>query len=243
MVGTIKLLKRGNTKIIAHRGGRGWVPENSIASFSASAERGYYGIETDVHVTRDGKLIIIHDDNALRVSGVDIAVEEASFEELRKIRLLDTDGVSVRSDLTLPTLEEYIDICKRSGKKAILELKNKMTEDNVYMIYDAVEALGYNAETEYISFYIDNLHAVRRRSPAQRVQYLVDAERFYDGIVAELAGYKYALDIQHKYATAELIDACHKAGIEINVWTVNEPADAERLIELGVDYITTDVLE
>ena len=128
--------------MVAHMGAKGLEPENTIAAYIASANRSYYGIETDVHITKDGYVIATHDDNAKRVSGVDINVEEANFEDLRKLRLFDNDGVTVRQDLYMPSLEEYISICKKYGKIAVLELKNKMKENDVYKIYDIVDSLG-----------------------------------------------------------------------------------------------------
>ena len=134
MIDTKKLSRYGMTKMVAHMGAKGLEPENTVAAYVASANRSYYGIETDVHITKDKRVIAIHDENAKRVSGVDILVEESSFDDLRKIRLFDNGG-NVREDLCMPSLEEYISVCKRYGKIAVLELKNRMADDDVYMIY------------------------------------------------------------------------------------------------------------
>ena len=81
---TISIDKQ-NVKLIAHRGVSGLECENSCAAFVAAGNRSYFGIETDVHVTKDGKYVVIHDDRTGRVSDMDISVEESTFEELSEV--------------------------------------------------------------------------------------------------------------------------------------------------------------
>lgn len=242
MVQTKKLSYYGKTLMVAHMGAKGLEPENTIAAYIASANRSYYGIETDVHVTKDGYVIATHDDNAKRVTGVDINVEEANFEDLRKLRLFDNDGVTVREDLYMPSLEEYIGICKKYGKVAVLELKNRMQDDDVHMIYDTIEKLSYNDNTVYISFSIENLHAIRTKNQDQQVQYLIGGN-VPENLIDTLQKYRFDLDIYYKAATKELIDACHAIGAKVNVWTVDNTVDAENLVDLGIDFITTNIIE
>ena len=121
---TIKIAKK-QVLMIAHRGVSGLEIENTCPAFIAAAVKSYYGIETDVHVTKDGKYLICHDDNILRVTGVDMIIEESNYEDLKKQVILEKD-YSTRSDLVLPDLSDYIRICKKYQKEAILELKNMM---------------------------------------------------------------------------------------------------------------------
>ncbi len=242
MIQTKKLSYYGKTLMVAHMGAKGLEPENTIAAYIASANRSYYGIETDVHITKDGYVIATHDDNAKRVSGVDINVEEANFEDLRKLRLYDNDGVTVRQDLYMPSLEEYISICKKYGKIAVLELKNKMKENDVYKIYDIVDSLGYNDNTVYISFAIDNLHAIREKNSNQKVQFLIGRE-VPENLFEMLKEYRFDLDVYSKAVTKDLVDKCHAIGATVNVWTVDNTSEADELIALGVDFITTNIIE
>jgi glycerophosphoryl diester phosphodiesterase len=110
---------KGNTLVVAHRGLSGVEFENTYVSFVASAHRSYYGIETDVHVNKDGEFIIIHDDTTSRVSGgkYQINVEETSFDEISDIVLPDLDGSFDRGDIRVPKLSEYIKICKKHSKE------------------------------------------------------------------------------------------------------------------------------
>jgi glycerophosphoryl diester phosphodiesterase len=241
MVDTKKLSRYGNTKMVAHMGAKGLETENTVAAYVASANRSYYGIETDVHITKDKKVIAIHDENAKRVSGVDILVEESNFDDLRKIRLFDNNG-NVREDLCMPSLEDYISVCKRYGKIAVLELKNRMADEDVYMIYDIIESMGYNDSTVYISFSIENLHAIRKKNPTQTVQYLI-GKNVPEDLVDTLKEYKYDLDIYVEAITKELLDACHAIGALVNVWTVDKVEKAEELVDMGIDFITTNIIE
>lgn len=79
----------GSTRMIAHRGLSGLETENSIPAFVAAGNRSYYGVETDTHVTKDGRFVIIHDDTTGRVAREDIRVEESDYERVRKVALKD----------------------------------------------------------------------------------------------------------------------------------------------------------
>ena len=80
--------------MIAHRGLSGLERENTCAAFVAAGVKSYYGIETDVHVTKDKKFICVHDDDLKRVAGLDMSVEGSTFAELRAVRMKDKDGVT-----------------------------------------------------------------------------------------------------------------------------------------------------
>ena len=240
---TIKINKQGrNVKMIAHRGLSGLERENTCAAFVAAGNREtYFGIETDVHVTADGQYVIIHDDNTLRVSGEDRVVENTTMETLRTIRLTGTDGKERRWDLMLPTLREYITICKRYDKYAVLELKRPMEEKDICGIMETIKQLEYTDHLIVISFDLNNLILLRKNYPEQKAQYLINV--WEDKYLEILKEYNFGLDMRYPAITQELVDMLHEAGVEINCWTVDTPDNAERLIGYGVDYITTNILE
>lgn len=239
---TIKL-DSGNVKMIAHRGLSGLEKENTNAAFVAAGNRAkYFGIETDVHITADKKVIVIHDDNTSRVSTDDINVENSSYETLRKLRLLDIDGQRSRSDLLLPSLEEYVGICKKYEKFCILELKNPMDPQDVYGIVDTIKAMDYLDHVVFISFALSNLVALREKYPKQSAMYLIGKE-WKDEYYEDLEKNNLDLDIDHRILTKEIVDRVHAMGHTVNVWTVNEKDRALQLVEMGVDYITTNILE
>ncbi len=227
--------------MVAHRGLSGIEKENTCAAFVAAGNRGYYGIETDIHRTLDGKFVVIHDDTTGRVAIDNLEVEKTTFDCLRRLQLTDIDGVKGRSDLVIPTLAEYIRICKKYEKICVLELKNAMSSEDVYRVCAQIEAEGYLDHVVFISFQLENLISLRQRYPKQPAQYLTG--KYTLDLADILVREKLDLDIRYTELTKEVIDEMHAVGIMVNCWTVNDPEAAGRLIGDGVDMITTNILE
>ncbi len=237
---TISVDKKG-VRMIAHRGVSGLEMENTLAAFVAAGNRSHFGIETDVHVTSDGKFAIIHDDNTSRVSAENKVVEETTLEELQSIRLYDKQEGKYRTDLYIPVLAEYIKMCKKYEKKAVLELKNRMKPEDIAGIVEVIKEQDYLDEVIFISFSWENLIDLRALVPDQKAQFLISKN--VEGLVEKLVAAKLDLDIYHKALTPELIQALHENGREVNCWTVDTAEDAEKYIAWGVDYITSNILE
>jgi glycerophosphoryl diester phosphodiesterase len=227
--------------MVAHRGVSGIETENTVPAFLAAANRSYFGIETDVRKSKDGFFVLMHDDTTKRVSDTVLSIADSDFSELRSIQLNDLGESSERCDLRVATLKEYITVCKKYEKIAVLEIKKAFCEQDIYDMLDEISALGYLDGVIFIAFDIEYLHYIRSKYPNQTVQFLTSKE--IDGLVPMLESYGYDLDIYYKLATKELIDECHAAGIKVNVWTVDEIEDAERLIGYGIDYITSNIIE
>ena len=237
---TVKI-QNGTVKMIAHRGVSGLELENTCAAFVAAGNRSYFGIETDVHVTADGKFIIIHDDSTGRVAENAMIVEETDFATLRALQLKEKDG-TVRCDLRLPSLEEYLSICKRYEKEAVLELKNPMAREAVQGIV-AECAKNYGLEhVTFIAFCFQNLLYVKETAPEAKAQYLL-AEEIKPEHIQKMVENHIDLDTHYLALSQELVETLHKAGITINCWTVDDPAIAEKLVSWGVDQITSNILE
>ena len=226
--------------LIGHRGVCGLERENTCAAFVAAGNRSHYGIETDVHCTLDGKFIIIHDENTARVAGESYIVEETDYDTLRSLRLSDMDG-SRREDLCLPDLREYIRICRKYEKKAILEVKKHFEPEKIAEVVEIIREEGWLPETVFISFDFPNMAELRRILPGHKLQYLV--EHIDEECLARLEETDLDVDANYKYVTKEQVEKVHALGHEVNVWTVNTAEDAHRMEEYGVDYITSNILE
>lgn len=237
---TIKINHEG-VMMVAHRGVSGLELENTHAAFVAAGNRSYYGIETDVHVTLDGKFICFHDDTTGRVAIDNMVVEETTFDTLRNLILADKDGKKGRNDLRMPTLQEYIQICKKYEKIAVLELKNTFAREDIVKIIDIIRGEEYLDKVTFISFSLDNMIALRELLPDQPLQYLT--KEYSEELVETLCKYHLDLDIKFIALNAENIANLHAHGIKVNCWTVNEAEDANRLIADGIDFITTNILE
>lgn len=230
-----------NTRVVAHRGLSGIEKENTNAAFIAAGNRSYFGIETDVHRTLDGKFVCFHDDTTGRVAIDNMIIEETTFDTLRKLLLTDRDGLKGREDLKIPTLKEYISTCKRYEKIAVLELKNEFEKEDIARICDEIIELEYLDNVIFISFAFNNLVKLREIYPHQRVQFLVDD--YSDDLPELLKEHKFDLDIHYKALTKERIDSLHKNGIEVNCWTCDDKNAGETLADWDIDYITSNILE
>lgn len=238
---TIKLDSK-NVKMIAHRGLSGLEKENTNAAFVAAGNREkYFGIETDVHRTVDGRFVIFHDDNTRRVGLDKLVIEESTYDTLRKLQLTDIDGKRGRTDLVIPELLEYIRICQKYEKYCVLELKNEFKKEEVFQIVDCIKETGYLDHVIFISFALKNLVALREKYPKQPAQFLLD--RWDRTSLDLLTKHHLGLDIYYKSLTKEIVDQVHGIGQEVNVWTVDTREDGEAMVALGVDYITSNILE
>ena len=237
---TIQIQKKA-VRMVAHRGVSGLEMENTLAAFVAAGNRSHFGIETDVHVTKDKQFAIIHDDNTKRVAGVDRVVEESTLAELQSLRLFDRKEGSYRTDLRIPVLSEYIGICQKYGKTAVLELKNRMEPEDIEGIVQVIRAAGHLDRVIFISFSWDNCAALRSLLPRQTIQFLT--MECDEALIEKLAQAHMDIDIYYKALSRSLVQALHARGIKINCWTVDDPQEAERLVSLGADYITSNILE
>ena len=239
---TIKLDSK-NVKMIAHRGLSGLEKENTCSAFVAAGNREkYFGIETDVHKTSDGKYVIFHDDDTARVALDSMIIEKTSYDTLRNLQLTDIDGKRGRIDLHIPTVEEYIRICKKYDKTCIFEFKNEFAEEEIYEIVEIFEKEEYLDHVIFISFQLINLVYLRRRYPKVNAQYLIE-HKWEDSVFDSLEKYSLGLDIDHHLLTQEIVDRVHAMGKEVNCWTVNDLEAGNKMVEMGVDYITSNILE
>ena len=252
---TIKINK-GSTQMVAHAGLLGLEAGNTAAGFIAAGNRSYWGIECDVRVARDG-MAVIHNDTTEGVSPVILKISESTMEEIQRIPLYDSPlfygmenygltpgGRELRADLRIPSLEEYIRICKHYGKICILELKHPMEPAAIAYVAEAYRKLDYVEGVVFISFYRENLTEIRKHFPGCTVQYLTDDKReftdeFLDGVAAD----GFDLDIHIFTTTRELVERIHARGMKVNVWTCDWPDRAADLVAWGVDYITSNILE
>lgn len=237
---TIKFEKK-NTRVVAHRGLSGIEVENTNSAFVAAGNRSHWGIETDIYKTADGKFVIGHDDNYKRLSGEEIFLEKETLERLREVVFFDKDGTKNRVDLRPATLENYLSIVKKYEKHAVLELKSNFTNEEIARIIEIIREYDYLDNLTFISFNYDNLLRVRKILPNQSAQYLF--WKITDAEIERLVRDKIDVDVWVVELTKEQIEACHRAGLKVNCWTVDDPKKAEELASWGIDIITSNILE
>ena len=239
---TIKAHLQG-VKMIAHRGLSGIERENTVAAFVAAGNRSFYGIETDARITADGKYMLLHDSDPHRVAPhvTGVTVEGSTCEALREIVLTDTDGSLTRNDLRIPMLTDYLKICRTYDKVCVLELKLEHNDEQMQALIDLVRSERELSKVIFISFSRDNCITLRHLLPEQEIQWLV--EWYTDEVRDTLLTHRLGLDIGYSSLTPEIVAELHAHGLSVNCWTCDDLEEAKRLAAMGVDYITTNIVE
>ncbi len=235
-----KNFANGKMQIVAHRGASGLALENTVFAFEEAGRREYYGIEADARLTLDGKFIIAHDSDLERF-GLDIRIDQTDFATLRALRLKDIYANSNEETCFLPTVEEYIEICKKYNKQAVLELKGEILADKIWELAQDISALGWFEKTTFISFDREHLTALRRSYPNANAQYIV--KKVKKGDIEFMLENKIDGNFFWASVTPARVRKLHKAGLKVNCWTVDTRACALYMRVCGVDMLTTNILE
>jgi glycerophosphoryl diester phosphodiesterase len=224
---------QAQTQIIAHRGywDKLGAAQNSMSSLQNAVKFGAYGSELDVWLTKDGVIVLNHNDD---YQGV--VIKTAIYEELSALRLVNGEP--------MPTLQQYIDLAKQQNKtKLIVEIKPHHTdEDDIRAARETVKLINENGVADmvdYISFSEQVCKELIKLNPKHRVAYL-NGEKSPATLKAE--GY-WGLDYEWKVLKEqhpEWIKEAKALGLTTNVWTVNNVERMQYFISQGIDYITTD---
>lgn len=226
------IAKNRAPQVIAHRGY--WKTEgsaqNSISSLQNTYKIGVYGSEFDVHITRDGVVVVFHDDY---VGG--IKIENANYADIKDKRLKNGEAI--------PTLSEYLEAAKPLGDmKLILEVKEHVQKSDEDRCIDAalkmVKEAGLESRTEYISFSKHACDYIVRNLPGTKVSYL---NGDLSPLQAKEAGYT-GIDYQDKVfkKNPSWIKEAKKLNLVTNVWTVDDLKEIKQFFKQGIDYVTTN---
>lgn len=237
---TIKIDKK-NTLLIAHRGLSGLERENTCASFIAAGNRSYYGIETDVHLTKDNIFVISHDANTKRVSPFNEEIKNLNYSDLIKIDYYDINSCLTKPYIKIPTLKEYLELCEKYEKHSVVEIKPVLKLSEIKKLLKEIESVRNLNNVTIIAFDLSNLLKVRKLNKDISVMYL--ASKFEDKLINICKNNNFGIDIHYGALNNETIKKFKDNGIIINAWTVNDKETGERLASLGVDFLTTNILE
>ncbi|WP_176014241.1 glycerophosphodiester phosphodiesterase [Victivallis sp. Marseille-Q1083] len=228
--------------LIAHRGESEAVPENTIESFVLAWTRGAAGIEGDFHLTKDKRLVCMHDDNALRTCGVNRRIADMTLDEICELDCGQWKSPAW-AHTEVPTLEEVLETIPEDGR-IYIELKT-IGSEVVDELRRVVEESGLREEQlVIIAFDREVVKASKAAFGGLKVYWLtcLDEGLTPEKMVAtvkELGADGVDCHATDKL-TAEYVEAMHRAGLEFHVWTVDDCEQARRLIEFGVDSITTN---
>jgi glycerophosphoryl diester phosphodiesterase len=226
-------------KNFAHRGGRRWAPENTLASFKRSVDLGVDGVELDIHKCKSGELVVIHDDTVDRTTSGKGAVKSMPWSELSQLDAGSWYDKSFAGE-KLPLLQQVLDMV--AGRLAInVEIKNCPTDypgidDDLIKMLDAYP---YPERIVISSFDHKIIYAISNKTKKYKLAMLGNS------IICDLAAYADKVGAkcwnpEFDCVRDDSMKAAHDHGLEVNTWTVNKPEDWQRACDLKVDTIITD---
>lgn len=223
---------------IAHRGASGTYPENTLSAFRAAIDAGADMCELDVQLTRDGKVVVIHDETVERTTEGQGAVAALTLEELRRLDAGARFQQGAHRGEHIPTLDEVFDLT--SGRCGLnIELKAAGLEAQVAQIMTARDAF---ADSIVSSFEWDFLKNIQELNFKIRIGLLAE-EQPLELMTSAVAMRAFAINPRWDMVNADLCEQAHARGLKVYTWTVDSDARMRALIECGVDGIMTNYPE
>lgn len=209
---------------VGHRGAGAYEVENTIESFRKAIELGVNAIEMDVRESKDGELVISHDDNLKKVFGKDIRIEETTVRELK-----------LASGNALPTLEEALRFVDRNVEKIFLELKDVGYEKKAL---EVIKRERLSDRVILVSFLEESLANVRKADNGIEIG-LIYARHKNPVDAALRLGAQYLVPL-YRFIHTRNVDNAHRSNLKVIVWTINTEEEARKYAAKGVDGIASD---
>lgn len=218
--------------IIGHRGAKGHVAENTMASIDKALEFGVDGVEIDVFRLKSGEIVVFHDEELDRLTGVSGPVEALTWDELRELKVM--------GKYPIPTLEQVLD--RIDGRVVLnIELKGSGTATPVFEVLQGY--LGNSGwEHKHIlisSFKWEELEVYRSLDHEMAIGVLTE-KNIYTALEKAKAIGATSINADHHLLNGQTVKDIKAAGLEVWCWTVNRLPDLERMMQLEVDAIITD---
>lgn len=230
-------------KLIAHRGLSGRFPENTHVAFNAAWAAGCDGIELDIQVTQDGKVIVFHDPDTKRTAGEYHVIKDSNWADLVHLNVgQGGKGGSERFHEHIPLLR---DVVERMPAEKIIQVEIKQQIDNMNAVIAELDELCDFREDihwQIISFDPDKIVMAKQELPHLDCFLVIDAEQpaISDRIGFAVENGLTGLDMDYRIATPEFVSEALTAGLQVAHWTVNDSEDAKRLITQGASFLAGD---
>lgn len=234
---------------IGHRGAPGLAPENTLASFRRALSLGLDGVELDIHLTRDGTLVVTHDEVTGRtvrptVSAAGIQPRPVPIRNLTWTELQALDaGAWFGPDFAgerVPRLDEVLDLWLGKGTVFIEIKAGSLYYPGIEVrLVELLQARGWRDQVEISSFDHQALRRVKELASHLPVGVLYVCRPVDTLVLARAVGAE-ALHPFFRFVTPELIEEAHRAGLRVYTWTVDERSEMEQLVDWGIDGIMTN---
>lgn len=233
------------TRIWAHRGASGTLPENTMAAFELAIQQGADGIELDVQRTADGVLVVCHDEEILRLTCQNGSIAGMTFEQLRRLNF--AAHMPDASPQRLPALADVLDLVRPTGLTIDIELKNATVlcpglEDDVlrllieWKMTERVQLASFNHYS-----LVECIRLIREMNLSIPCGPQYFCGFFEPWHYAVRNGFAAIHPLYANLRIPGLVTRCHDAGIAVNAWTIDQPEHIAMAVQLGVDAVITNV--
>lgn len=232
----------GTMRMIAHTGYSAVAPGNTLPAYEAAGKSDFWGAECDIQRTKDGVWILMHDDTVDKTTNGTGRVADMTYAEIQQLNVDFGSNIDQYPDLKVPTLPEYLDVCKAYGLHPVIEIKANAPVETM----DELAALLLAREDRdmfvIISFGREICVRMKELAPEIPVYYIISYEDVaQEDIDFAINNHLDGMDI-HVYLPDDYVRAVVASGLDVFVWTIDDLENAERFYKLGVNAITTNSL-
>lgn len=223
----------------AHRGGASDEPENTMPAFQRAIDLGYRYMETDVHATKDGVLLAFHDDDLQRTCGVAGRISELGYDEVRRARVAGREPIPLMSELlsSWPSARFNIDCKADNALEPLIELLTATASLDRVCVGSFSDDRLRHLRTHFGKALCTSL-GPKEVARLRLRSWLRHRPQFDGAYAAQIPLKQGPITITDR----ALVDAAHHAGLQVHVWTIDQPNEMEHLLDMGVDGIMTDHL-
>lgn len=230
-------MTEAQVEIIAHRGASYLAPENTVAASRLAWELGSDAVECDIYLSKDNKIMCIHDANTLRTTGRDYTVKDTGSDILRTLDAGAFKGKEFTGE-KIPFLEEIIQVVPE-GKELVVELK--CGPEVLPYLKKVIKKYGKNKSFVFIAFNLNTITETKKVFPRNPCYWLCSnkdllEQNFPEAKKSGLEG----VSLMYRIIDKDIMNIASDMELEVYTWTVNDPEEANRLISLGVKGITSD---
>ncbi len=238
-------IPRGIKGFIAHRGIRELAPENTIEAFKLALEKKFDYVETDLQVTKDKQLVIMHDKTLKRMMGLqDMRVCDYTVEELQALPFTGGNHLEDYPDVRVPTFEEYLALVASSETKPMIELKDETfcneNKDMLKEVKKLLDQYDLASKARITSATRANILAYEEINEKSELGYIVEEGDFRD--INFMKEHHFMLCWKYKDADYDFLKVLHDEGIVVDLWVINDKRIAKKLLDWPITSMTSDLI-
>lgn len=227
---------RENVEITAHRGNKSVAPENTMPAFKAAVEGGADWIELDVAQTKDGVLVVFHDDDLQRTTKHEGKIWDITYEDLRKLDAGSYFGPGYKNT-PVPSLEEALDYCKDKIKLNIeIKYSDKLSADFYIKLVSMLQQRDMRDQCMITSFNYSCIQLVKYLDPSLITGWITSQPVEQPELYTEADHFVLSIELMEP----DLVSRIHALGKEVFAWTINDQNSVEKCREAKADNLITD---